>query len=155
MNKLIKELDGAYLVRVFGDKVWAWHGGGIVLCYDTQGNETERLALPPTADDVFDVEDFLIDQRYPKDDKEELPDFEKDLDLDPTIEIKEVAHDDDDVLLTEETMCFDKFINDIVSREEDNKTTINKKLQNNRNLMKEYGDMYSEKSVNRFVVKGK
>jgi len=72
MNKLIKELDGAYLVRIFDNNLWAWYGGGVILCYDMQGNEIERLALPPAADDVFDVEDFLIDERWPKDEQEKL-----------------------------------------------------------------------------------
>ena len=153
MNKLIKELDGAYLVRVLDDKLWVWFGGGVILCYDMQGNEIDRLALPPDADDVFDVEDFLIDERWPKDDQEKLSEPARD--LDPTTEIKEAAYDDDDVLLEERTMCFDKFVNDIVRREDENRQSVKRRLNNNKNQMKEYTDVYSEKSVNRFVVKGK
>ena len=153
MNKLIKELDVAYLVRIFDNNLWAWYGGGVILCYDMQGNEIERLALPPAADDVFDVEDFLIDERWPKDEQEKLSKPTRD--LDPTTEIKKAAHDDDDVLLEERTMCFDKFVNDIVRREDENRQSVKRRLNNNKNQMKEYTDMYSEKSVNRFVVKGK
>jgi len=52
-------------------------------------------------------------------------------------------------------MCFDKFVNDIVRREDENRQSVKRRLNNNKNQMKEYTDMYSEKSVNRFVVKGK
>ena len=149
MLELIKKLDGAYLVRIISDHVWAWFGGNEILCYDMSGIETEKLTLPATIIDVFAVEDFLIDNRWPKDEDEPKED------VDPTKEINELAKDDDDVLLTEETMCFDKFMDDIVKKEDDNKHAVAKKLSNSKNLMKQYGDVYSEKAVNRFVIKGK
>lgn len=152
MLELIKQLDGAYLVRLLDDRLWAWYGGGDIICYNLQGVEVDRLAVPASALDAFDVEDFLIDERWPEE-EDELS--EPEADVDPTEKIKEIAYDDDDVLLTEETICFDKFVKDIVKRENANRQSVKRRFENNRNQMKEYTDVYGEKSVNRFVVKGK
>lgn len=78
MVNLINELDGAYLVRTFGSKVWAWFGGAEITCYDMQGNIVEKLELPNGVDDAFSVEDFLVNNRQATNNQPREEDLEED-----------------------------------------------------------------------------
>lgn len=64
MNKLLKELDGAYLVRHFEEteETYIWHGGLTVDIFDNQGEKLGDCDLPHDLD-PYQVEDHIVNHR--------------------------------------------------------------------------------------------
>ena len=64
MNKLLKELDGAYLVRHFEEtnETYVWHGGLTIDIFDNAGERMGNCELPHDLD-PYQVEDHIIDHR--------------------------------------------------------------------------------------------
>ena len=58
MQKLLEELDGAYLVRYVNNHVFVWHGGEYVNIFDSEGNSAGTLNFS-YCDDVHQLEDEL------------------------------------------------------------------------------------------------
>ena len=75
MQKLLEELDGAYLVRYVNNLVFVWHGGEYVNIFDMAGNIAGTLNFS-YCDDVYQLEDELSDHfvdmgYFPKDESGE------------------------------------------------------------------------------------
>ena len=60
MDRLLRQLDGALLVRYIDGQLWVWHGGQYINQVNLIGEQIATIGLSTLCDDVMSVEDELL-----------------------------------------------------------------------------------------------